>query len=448
MAAINPLGGGQPLGLTNNNQTARTAVRIEITTPRPTAEQLADAVFTTLRISERDRAAMRQANGGKDVRDALAADFRKNGINHTPLTYTGGGKYAGQVGMPTEMHRRLTEWAQTDGDAPAEGVPGAASKRGEGQAQGAYARHKAELALRKQEAYQQVAEGVLGKDGTQVAAGTVLALPKPTIPPAVVATGGALATAVVADKVLELGIERQMGAVRSAPPISMSKGQDEPPPTTTAEKPHAQPEIKVAPEGGELVKPDAAPPATTSQPTSTQPAAPQPGKPQDEPPAPKPPLDPARGIPTAITTAALGNLAADKAQDAEGTEVPQGLTGAQFEQLSARVREGAGHYGSDIRVHGSRAAGTARPDSDIDIAIRVSPERFDQIIREQFGTLNPGSAAERTMQHAIKTGKIQSGETGLKPLRLALEAEFKTKVDISVIREDGPFDQGPWIPIR
>ncbi|MGB9752828.1 nucleotidyltransferase domain-containing protein [Roseiflexus castenholzii] len=91
--------------------------------------------------------------------------------------------------------------------------------------------------------------------------------------------------------------------------------------------------------------------------------------------------------------------------------------------------------------------GTARPDSDIDIAIRVSPERFNQLIRERFGTPNPGSAKERTMLHALETGKIQAGEAGLRGLRKSLEERFGYPVDISVIREGGPFDRGPWVPL-
>lgn len=108
--------------------------------------------------------------------------------------------------------------------------------------------------------------------------------------------------------------------------------------------------------------------------------------------------------------------------------VPQGMTPEQFRSFASAVRNGAGHLGSDIRVQGSRAAGTARPDSDIDIAIRVSPERFNQLIRERFGTPNPGSVKERTMLHA-------------------LEERFGYPVDISVIREGGPFDRGPWVPL-
>ena len=94
--------------------------------------------------------------------------------------------------------------------------------------------------------------------------------------------------------------------------------------------------------------------------------------------------------------------------------VPLGLTEEQFAKLSSTVRASAAHLGNDIQVQGSRVTGTAKLDSDLDIAIRVSPERFEQILRERFGTPNPGSAKARTMQHAIETGKIQSGEAGLR----------------------------------
>jgi len=53
--------------------------------------------------------------------------------------------------------------------------------------------------------------------------------------------------------------------------------------------------------------------------------------------------------------------------------VPQGLTEEQFVALSAQVREATRHLATDIHVHGSRAAGSARPTSDIDITIRQGP---------------------------------------------------------------------------
>jgi hypothetical protein len=124
---------------------------------------------------------------------------------------------------------------------------------------------------------------------------------------------------------------------------------------------------------------------------------------------------------------------------------PQGLTEEQFATLSAKLRAGAGHLANDIQVHGSRAAG---PASDLDVAIRVNPERFEQILAERFGTPNPGSAKAKTMQHARATGKIQTGEAGLRSLRKALETDLGMAVDLSVIREGGPFDQGPYLPLK
>lgn len=49
---------------------------------------------------------------------------------------------------------------------------------------------------------------------------------------------------------------------------------------------------------------------------------------------------------------------------------------------------------------------------------------------------------------AIKTGKIQSGEAKLKGLRLELEEIFRMEVDISIIKQDGTFDNPPFIPFE
>jgi hypothetical protein len=129
-------------------------------------------------------------------------------------------------------------------------------------------------------------------------------------------------------------------------------------------------------------------------------------------------------------------------------EVPQGLTPEQFASVSQMVRSGTSQYGNDVRVHGSRAAGTAQPGSDLDIAVRVPKETFDQTIEDRFGTPNPGSAKERTMQNAIKTGKIQAGEAGLRGLRQAIAKELGMDVDLSIVKIGGEFDEGPWIPLK
>ncbi len=131
-------------------------------------------------------------------------------------------------------------------------------------------------------------------------------------------------------------------------------------------------------------------------------------------------------------------------------EIPQGLIEARFAKFSQIIRESkASQYGTDIRIHGSRAVGDAKATSDIYVAIRVSPEKFNQILKEAFKRAKPGNAVERTMLRAIETGKIQRGEIKLSKLGEGLENEFGfKKVDISVIREGSLLDQGPWIPLK
>lgn len=128
--------------------------------------------------------------------------------------------------------------------------------------------------------------------------------------------------------------------------------------------------------------------------------------------------------------------------------VPQGLTEEQFAAISLKVRQAVAHLSDDIQVHGSRVTGTAQPDSDLDLAVRVDAERFEQILAERFGIPNSGSAKERTMLRARETGKIQAGEAGLRSLRIALEDDLGMEVDISVICEGGLFDQGPYLPLQ
>jgi hypothetical protein len=127
--------------------------------------------------------------------------------------------------------------------------------------------------------------------------------------------------------------------------------------------------------------------------------------------------------------------------------IPQGLTSEQFSNASKLIRQKVGDISDDIVVQGSRAGGTAKATSDIDFAIRVSPEQFDDLVKQKFGTPNVGSAKERTMLNAIKTGKIQSGEAGLRGLRKQLQEMLGIDVDISIIKSGGPFDSGPTIEL-
>ncbi|WP_227271266.1 nucleotidyltransferase domain-containing protein [Roseobacter weihaiensis] len=112
--------------------------------------------------------------------------------------------------------------------------------------------------------------------------------------------------------------------------------------------------------------------------------------------------------------------------------MPQGLSPEQFRNLSERVRARANELGlgDDILVQGSRAGGTARAGSDIDVAIRVSPDRFSQIIYDpnivpkRILNPSPGSAAERTPNMTIQQGRIHRGEAGLRNLARELEVEL------------------------
>ncbi len=131
-----------------------------------------------------------------------------------------------------------------------------------------------------------------------------------------------------------------------------------------------------------------------------------------------------------------------------GIKLPQGISAETFSDASKLIKESIGDISDDIVVQGSRASGTAKPTSDIDIAVRVTPEKFDELIQKSFGTPNSGTAKERTMLHAIETGKIQAGEAGLRGLRKELEKIFGMEVDISIIEIGGPFDNPPFIPIE
>lgn len=131
--------------------------------------------------------------------------------------------------------------------------------------------------------------------------------------------------------------------------------------------------------------------------------------------------------------------------------LPQGISEAHFNEISDLVRTRANDMGlgDDIFVQGSRAAGTARPTSDLDLAIRLSPEDFDNFLFNQskLSNVNPASASERTLLHAIDTGKIQAGEARLSPLRRQLEGILNMEVDLSVIRAGGKFDSGAQLPL-
>lgn len=78
------------------------------------------------------------------------------------------------------------------------------------------------------------------------------------------------------------------------------------------------------------------------------------------------------------------------------------------------IRKETSSVGGDIVIQSSRATGTAAVSSDIDIAIRISSEKFNELIKLYYKSPNPGSSAEKTMLHSIKNGIIHSGECRLR----------------------------------
>ena len=126
--------------------------------------------------------------------------------------------------------------------------------------------------------------------------------------------------------------------------------------------------------------------------------------------------------------------------------VPQGLTREQFAEVKKIADDAAERLGGKAYVHGSRAEGTAKPTSDMDVKIVVDEAAFQRHWEAAFGTKNPGSAQWRTGQHALETGKIQTGEAKLKSVRTDLEkVSGLSKIDLSIILKGGQFDTEPAI---
>ncbi len=133
------------------------------------------------------------------------------------------------------------------------------------------------------------------------------------------------------------------------------------------------------------------------------------------------------------------------------TGVPQGLTREQLLATSQRLRELTAHLGDDLRIGGSRAAGAAsRPLSDMDVTIRVSAQRFDELAA-QIAMPAAGSNAERRVVLAIAKGKLDQRLLNIPGLGRASTSLSNLsglqKVSIAVIREGSKFDHGPWIPV-
>ncbi len=126
--------------------------------------------------------------------------------------------------------------------------------------------------------------------------------------------------------------------------------------------------------------------------------------------------------------------------------LPDGVDRSRLRAAATLIRTRAGHYGDDVIVQGSRAGWSARATSDIDIGLRVSPDRFEEILRERFGNPVPDDVAG-FLAGCREKGIVHVRRAGLLPLRRVLEPVLGCKVDISVIRQGGRFDGEPWLPL-
>ncbi len=164
-------------------------------------------------------------------------------------------------------------------------------------------------------------------------------------------------------------------------------------------------------------------------------------------------------VATEVVLGILGGKGADKIRIIGRIKffgLPQGVSKAKFLSISNKLKNLVGNVSDDIVVQGSRASGNARTivnKSDIDIAIKVDADKFDEMVEQSFGKPNALSAKEKTKIHAITTGKITTGDAnkvikGLRTLKKELEQLLGMKVDLSIIKKGGSFDNGSQLPIK
>ena len=76
--------------------------------------------------------------------------------------------------------------------------------------------------------------------------------------------------------------------------------------------------------------------------------------------------------------------------------------------------------------------------------------------QDRLARVTPGSDKWETLREAIRQGRLHAGEAGISGIRKEIQRlineemnlGFAKGVQITVICEEGPFDQGPFIPLR
>ncbi len=160
------------------------------------------------------------------------------------------------------------------------------------------------------------------------------------------------------------------------------------------------------------------------------------------------------GIQTGMTGGSVGFFALrPRGSWVRVTGVPEGVNLSQLAAIRKAFDKDLG-FPAEVSIQGSRASGNTGGRSDVDIAVRVSPETFDALVAKRWPSANPGSSKARTRDHAIATGKINSGDvrprlSGIsKEIFNIMRDEVVDHVDVSVIRIGGPFDEGPFVRVK
>ncbi len=136
---------------------------------------------------------------------------------------------------------------------------------------------------------------------------------------------------------------------------------------------------------------------------------------------------------------------------------PYGIRPAAWRKASKNLKESIqldselSHVDDvEFRIQGSRATGKQKPDSDIDIMLRVSEERFNVLIEEAYPKqqLSDPKVA-RARAKALEKGKIPARKIGLLSVRDQMIKDLgyeippigsKKPVQLSVVLEGGTFD--------
>jgi hypothetical protein len=122
---------------------------------------------------------------------------------------------------------------------------------------------------------------------------------------------------------------------------------------------------------------------------------------------------------------------------------PEGISADQLAAAAARIRAGAPGLTGDVVVQGSRAGHSAGAGSDVDFGLRVTHAHYDQLLRTHFG---PAPTREAALNAAAR-GRLFWRHAGLKQLRDDLQSDLGRKVDLSIIKRGGPFDNEPWLRV-